>query len=431
MSCEVVAIPQAASALSGAAAAAAPAVAGLGLAYATFKVAQKLRSDYQSALQAYAARQAAHSEATRIWAQQNEMAMSIAVEKSLAVESTGESIAASQFVSASLQEVIQMAQTSELESFRLMAQELMRQLAGDTPPEALISAALKLRADLHTELNRAAAKGKAAPEIKQMFAAAKEQIQMVEAQEERAQLVQQLEKLEALPVEEHRVALQGLTVLSERTGKILQAQIAAEETRVQRREITSQAVALLQALSKVPDAPEAMEAVSQLEKLNAAFASAKNPTLKDLQAYLDKAQALFDACEARLKAAMTSAQVTDTVAEVLLEMGYSVSHVAEEGSEAYMVTLDDSTGMMVTMDRAGQLKTEMVAFTEAAREQDLESQEKVCSLVDEIFDGLRKRDIQVKEKFRKTMKHGKLKLVAKPQEATAPAAKALKERALT
>jgi len=436
MSCEVVSVTYytyqtiSVAVGAGAGAAVAPAAVGLGFAYGAVLAAQKLRADYQEALCELSRRQAELELNEKLWVAEHTHLAKAVLAMADTVSATGAGSAA-EFVGSGLQEIVRLSSEPRLESIRERAVSLIDQLKTHAKPEDFVKETIALTGELHTALNKLAAGGKIKPDVALMLTAIREEISAVRSEAERSPLVAQLEKLEALPPEESKVALQGIGNLKDRTGKILQTQIASEQTKLRRREIAAESVAMLQALSRVPDAAEASEAIKILEQISRAFATETAPSVSTLEGFLNKAKALFESCEARLQKAAASAYVADTVAETLMEMGYSVSPVPEEGAEACMIRLDQSTGMLVTMDAGGQLKTEMVAYDESSREPDMESQERVCSLVDDIFVALRKKDIQVKEKFRKTMKHGKLKLVEKPLQEAPQQESRPKERVLS
>src|SRR4051812_42782054 len=114
MSCEVVSVPQISVALGGGVGAAlAPAMVGLGLAYGTFLVVQKLRSDYGAALSELHMReaeanfpldQAAHKQAA--------MTATMQVKGDL-VSSTTAGVA-NEFISNAIAEIHRMAAREEL-----------------------------------------------------------------------------------------------------------------------------------------------------------------------------------------------------------------------------------------------------------------------------------------------------------------------------
>jgi hypothetical protein len=429
MSFEVVTFPQISTALTGTAIGLAPLIAGLGLAYGATKVVQKLRSDYEQSLAEFKKREMEVEH--RQQAAQTQYMQATAAAESLAAAMIAEGAQASQvFVAASLEEVMRVAQKSQLEEIQQKAQSLIDALRENPESEDIAKDAVRLTAELHNAVGQLSTKA-AAPVVLQLFQVARAEITTLEASEQREPLLQQLSRLESLAAEETGVAMQGLANLRERSTKLIHAQLASQSEREQRRELTGQAVAMLQALAKVPDAPENAEALRLLEQIGASYAAAEAPTVGALEGFLTQARALFDACTARLELAAKSAYITDAVADTLAELGYQVSHVPAEGTEGCLVSVDADTGMMVMVDKEGHLKTEMVAFNEQAMVPDTATQEKVCSLVDQVFEGLRKRDIQIKEKVRRNIKKDqKLKMVAKPEVETPVAEAKPKERAL-
>jgi hypothetical protein len=429
MSFEVISFPQIVVSFSGLAAGAAPIAAGLGLAYGAYKLSEKLKADYQIALSEFKMRQA---EAEHRQQEAHVMhAQAVAEATAQATAAGKEGVHTTEmFVAASLEEILRVATNPELAEIQAKAQELLDALYESKNAEELASEAVKLTAELHAAIGKLGATA-GEPAVKQLFAVAKAEIDSIQVAEQRQPLLEQLARLEALNTEERGVAMQGLSNLRERSGKLIQSQINSEMEREQRRETTAHAVAMLQAIAKVPDAPEKDEAVLLLEQIGTAYNAAHAPSISTLEGFLAKSKALFEACENRLEYAAKAAYITDSVAETLMELGYHVSHVPAEGQEGCLVTVSEDTGMMVTVDKEGQLKTEMVAFTEQATSPDAEAQEHVCSLVDKVFEGLRKRDIQIKEKVRKSIKKDqRLKIVEKPEVETPVAAAKPKERAI-
>lgn len=429
MSFEVISFPQVATAMSGAAIGLAPLIGGLGLAYGATKVVQKLKSDYEQALADFKKREA-EAEFQQQQAAVKYM-VATAEAESLAVAMASEGAQASQvFVAASLEEVMRSAQRSNLAEVQAKAQRLLDALRENPDSEDLAQEAVKLTAELHDAIAKLPAKD-AAPAVKQLFEVTRAEISTLEATGQKAPLLEQLSRLESLAVDEPGVAMQGLANLRERSTKLIHSQLEAQSEREQRREFTGQAVAMLQALAKVPDAAEKDEAVRLLEQISAAFGAGDPPSIAALEEFLAQAKALFETCTNRLELAAKSAYITDAVADTLSELGYQVSHVPQEGTQSCLVSVDQDTGMMVMVDKDGNLKTEMVAFNEQATIPDVATQEKICSLVDQVFDGLRNRDIQIKEKVRRNIKKDqRLKMVAKPEVETPVAENKPKERTL-
>ncbi len=429
MSFEVVSFPKIATAMSGFGIGIAPLIGGLGLAYAATKVVQKLHADYEAALADFKRREVEAQ--ARQHAAQVQYMQATADAESLATAMAAAGAEASQvFVAASLEQILLAAQQNEMAEIHAKAQALLNALKENPNSEDLAQAAVKLTAELHTAIGKLSTT-KATPAVKQLFDVARIEIGTLQTVEYRDSFLEQLTKLEALAVDETSVAMQGLANLRERSAKMIHAQIEAQAEKEQRRELTGQAVAMLQALSKMEDAPERKEAVAMLVAIGTLFSSGTAPSINDLQGYVNKAKALFDSCTNRLELAAKSAYITDAVADTLTELGYKVSHVPAEGNEGCLVSVAQDTGMMVMVDKEGNLKTEMVAFDNDATVPDDEMQEKVCSLVDQVFEGLRKRDIQIQEKIRRSFKKDqKLKVVEKPEVETPAAATKPKERAI-
>ncbi|MEA2552596.1 MAG: hypothetical protein QOJ65_772 [Fimbriimonadaceae bacterium] len=413
-------------------AAAGAATAGIGMAAAAYYTSKKLKADYQCALAEFSARATAASHERTAWSAKQEGKMARAAELAELVAGKSSAEASVVFLQASIAEALKWSDKPATADLHARAGELMDKLEAAEKPDELAEEVLKLTAELHARLSELAATEEHAPAIGEVFASVRAEIESIRGAE-KEDLLAQLSRLEELSAAEKSVALQGLDNVRMKATRLIEADLKRDRDRVRRRELAAESVAMLQAVSQVPNAPEAGEAMATLERISAAFAAPEPPTLVALESFHAKAKTLFDTCDTRLDLATRSAVVTDSVAETLMEMGYKVSQVPSENSTGCLVPVNESTGMVVSVDQAGQLRTEMVAFDQGAIHPDGATQDKVCSIVDDILAGLRKRDIEVKEKSRKMVKtHEAIRVVERPEEAQTPVGAAKpKERVVT
>lgn len=379
------------------------------------KAAQKLRADYQEALSEFDAR----AKAAQTQRQEREAEEDASMDRAdrlanlVAAQGVGTS---EDFVRASLQESVRLATRSGQQEFVQRAQALLRALQERQDAAELTDDAVKLANELHVTLSEMAATDERAPDLTDLFEVARAELDRVEAKGQREALIQQIERLEALPSSERKVALQGLANIRDRVARLAREQAKRGKERERRRDIVGQAVAMMQAVMKVEEAPERPEALKILDALAAALAGNQAPSIDALEGFLAKSRALFEACQSRLDNEAKAAVITDSVAETLLELGYAVSMVPDERRQSCLARMDESTGMLVHVDDAGMLRTEMVAFDPSAAQPDKEAHERVCSLVDDILDGLKRRDIKIREKSRKNFKPGEvLRVIDKPE----------------
>lgn len=242
----------------------------------------------------------------------------------------------------------------------------------------------------------------------------------------RMQFEEQLTKLESIGDQSSLVVQQGTENLKKRIRREISdqadRQVKEAQDRRHSRELVAEAFALIRAVIQASDDPnERNSASTLLTQLGSAFQAGAPPTTSELEALLSKARSLFAKCEKRMDESAAHAFVAESVKDVLLNMGYQVSEVPAEtanGDPGCMVSIDNDSGVVVSVAPDGRMLTEMVAFTAAGQEPDEEAEKKVCAVVDEILAGLRKRDIAMQDKSRKKLRPGhRLRMVKKkPQQ---------------
>jgi hypothetical protein len=226
----------------------------------------------------------------------------------------------------------------------------------------------------------------------------------------RSVLLTRLKEIEALS-QQPMTALQAVSVLRDRVrGEIRSAgEDALKEARnaTRMRELVGQISAHVQAVLRqdVLEAPKA-EAESLLKRVSVLVA-ATPVELAALEVLATEAQQLFVNTEQLIEEAAMASYLEDQVAQVLGGLGYRVTAATNGQSESKMVAvLDSGLGVQLNINGQGHLSGEMVAFSDATSDVNSQAQEKVCNLMDDIFDGLRRRNLVVREKKRKNLKSG-------------------------
>lgn len=231
-----------------------------------------------------------------------------------------------------------------------------------------------------------------------------------------AAIVARIQEARALGEREPKMALQALQLLRNRArGEIRRAALAAKTQKqhaARVRELVGLISANAQAVTRqtVLAQPRA-QAEAMLKRLSAIVA-ATPVELDELEALSASACALFSATEAALEDKALSQHLEDQVAQVLTGLGYRVSSAhGAQGAESKMVAvLDGHVGVQLNIGAGGHLQGEMVAFSPADADVEIAAQERVCDLMDAVFDGLRRRNLVVREKKRKNFKAGQDRL---------------------
>lgn len=241
----------------------------------------------------------------------------------------------------------------------------------------------------------------------------------------RAQLLAQLDQLQQLAVRQQVLARQGLQLLRQRVQREQYAQVEQRTTRQQQAEtqraLVTNCLARLRSVSNLPDAPEhTARAKVLLGRLADAFAGNSADIPATVHTLSQEADALYAACERYLKERLVSAYVGDQVSEVLVTLGYQVSHVETNTGTTQrelLTAVDADFGIEFQIQGNGRLTTEMVALSEDGARAGAAAQEKVCSLVDQVIGELRTRKLPIRERLRSSLTpNQQLRVVETPEE---------------
>lgn len=223
-------------------------------------------------------------------------------------------------------------------------------------------------------------------------------------------LLKRLDELEGLAATQSLTALQSLSILRDRIRSEIRGagESAAQEARdaAQMRELVGRISAHAQSVlgQNMLPAPR-LEAEKILKRLSG-LVGATPIELSKLQMLATEAQTLFETTEEALEEQAMATYLEDQVSQVLGGLGYRLT-TATNGAESKMVAvLDSGVGVQLNIDGRGNLSGEMVAFSESSADVNASAQEKVCNLMDDVFDGLRRRNLVVREKKRKNFKAG-------------------------
>jgi hypothetical protein len=234
-----------------------------------------------------------------------------------------------------------------------------------------------------------------------------------EAREVREELLEGLAKLKQVAVRQRAVAKQGLTLLRQRVYRELQAQAEIQQERLRqaeaRRRMAGELSAKLHALSRLTDLPTfAASAHRFLQRLADILATGGEEELENLTALGKDVDYLYDTCERTLRQHVVSDYISDQVSDVLASMGYQVRQVEREegGEQTFVANIDNTVAVEFHVGEEGRLGAEMVALNPEAATVDADAQEKVCSVVDQVIDGLKERHEGVRERFRTTLQPG-------------------------
>ena len=220
----------------------------------------------------------------------------------------------------------------------------------------------------------------------------------------------QFAQARALGEREPKMAWQALQLLQNRArGEIRRAteNVAKQREYAARvRELVGHTSAHAQSVLKqtVLPAPRA-QAEAMLKSLSALVA-ATPVELGALEKLALDAKALFEQTEKALEDRAMAQHLEDQVGQVLAGLGYRVTSArgAEADESKIVAVLDGSLGVQLNIGEGGALSGEMVAFSEDSADVEIAAQERVCDLMDAIFDGLRRRNMVVREKKRKNLK---------------------------
>lgn len=285
----------------------------------------------------------------------------------------------------------------------------------------------KLAAQVSQSLGKRVAGGKDAAALRAVlseeFAALEADVRasiLGEAKHQKAMaaLVERLQEARALSEREPKMAWQALQLLQNRArGEIRRTVEAAKKQKehaARVRELVGLISANAQAVVRQTVLSEPRARAEAMLKRLSAIVAATPVELDELEGLSDAACALFSETEVALEDKALAQHLEDQVAQVLSGLGYRVSSAQGSQSaeaEAQMVAvLDGQVGVRMNIGAGGQLEGEMVAFSEADADVEIAAQERVCDLMDAVFDGLRRRNLVVREKKRKNFKPGQDRL---------------------
>lgn len=252
----------------------------------------------------------------------------------------------------------------------------------------------------------------------------------------KAQLNEKLDLVASMGVRQTSMASQGLQLLRQRIRRELyhqaeqrfQKQHHAAELRL----LTHDMLAKLHAVARQTHLPEfSNKAYTMLHRFSELLGEWQDDDSAPIKLLSEDVTALFHACERALADEETALYVRDQVTEVLTSMGYEVTPLPAEGDKNLhrcLAPVEGSIGVEFHFDGTGHLGAQMVAFEDAALPDAAEAEEKVCALVDEVFDALRKRQCYIRERFRVTQESGaQIPVVHLPEAAPAVKQKAAKK----
>ena len=150
--------------------------------------------------------------------------------------------------------------------------------------------------------------------------------------------------------------------------------------------------------------------------------------LKPLEKLAREADTLFEVTAEQLRQTALKIYLQDQVAEVFTQLGYRVTTAqASTGAGAttsVLAALDGGRGVEVRLDGDGNMVSELVALKSSATQIEPHAQEKVCDLMDEVFEALRSRGCGVREKKRRHFKRGQreLRVVEESRQQSSPQA---------
>ena len=227
-----------------------------------------------------------------------------------------------------------------------------------------------------------------------------------------AQAQERMDELVRLGDGQPAMALQSLNMLRDRLRSEMRGAARAAHGRAESaariREVVGDISAHAQAVLRQQEleAPR-LEASALLRRLSAVVANPESD-LTALEGLAEEARNLLTETERALDEMAMAQYIEDQVASVLGSMGYRVTRTThgESGAEAeaqgdMVAILDSGIGVKLHVDQKGGLSGEMVAFSAGAAEVNAYDEERVCSLMDKVYEGLRGRNLEVREKKRK------------------------------
>lgn len=227
----------------------------------------------------------------------------------------------------------------------------------------------------------------------------------------RAQLLAQCEALQAAFTRQPAFARQGLSQLHQRVNRELreQATHCQQQARQaeERRALVSDIFAKLQAISRQQRLPIlAEQSDALLKQLSDILVNTPEDEMARLHGLAEQASTLYASCEQALHGQLASAIISEQVTAVLLGMGYQVTQLPAQqagNAPALLTACDEQIGIRIHIDDNGRLSTEMVALNEQSAKATAIAEDQVCQVVDQMLEELRARQVQVRERYRRSL----------------------------
>ncbi len=208
------------------------------------------------------------------------------------------------------------------------------------------------------------------------------------------------------------MAVQGLQLLGERARSEIKRATGEDAARLQNaaraRELAGHISANARAVLNQTVLEEPRREANEMLKRLSALVAATPVELQTLEGLAEQSDALFARTQEALDERAMQTFLEDQVQQVLAGLGYRVSSATN--SPELVAVLDAGTGVQLHIDGKGALEGKMVALSDGTREVSSREQERVCDLMDAVFDGLRRRNLVVREKKRRNFKAGKEEL---------------------
>ncbi|MHB0938307.1 MAG: hypothetical protein ACYC6A_18090 [Armatimonadota bacterium] len=406
----------------GVGAAAAGAVAG---AYVAYRMIDQLQKDFQAGLEEFKEREAAevsHLESQQQEQQETSTRTAALVER---MDVAGVLDANQTFLLHRLSQLAETVAPLENAALREQCEQLRAEIArGEQPLETQLEMLRRLAEDVSAAVLPTTSAYEAQfdaihDEIRSPLLASPQLAGL------RKELQDQLVSLKKVGIRQRAMAKQGLSLLRQRVYREMQQQAELQQARQleaeARRLLVGVISAKLHALSRLTDLPAfAVPARRMQQKLAGIIATGGESELDELAALGRETDYLFETCERTLQQHLVTEYISDQISDVLVSLGYQVQSVEEEGGERLIANIDNAVGIQFNVAEEGKLGAEMVALNAEAAAHGQESQEKICSIIDQVFAGLKGKDLPLRERFRSKLKPGEqLKVVeTSAEEAT-------------
>jgi hypothetical protein len=382
---------------------------GTGVASIAIAAANQLQSDYQKAKAEMAAQAARVAAENLQWATEAAQ-RGRAASDLMARFAQPEGDAAALYTRNRLAQLAKRAESAGAADLAKEAELLLEEAGKD--PASVLDRLFRLAEAVDLAMTqRAKAAPNSAPTAEALFDAFDDELEPLTFGEKKAksQCEDQSRRLRQMASTNPAMAIQGLELLRAKVRRLARESLIEAETqrkeRGRRLELVGEIVSRLRAVASCGAAPtESRAAEEAMKSFSAYLARPGGGSVRDLEGFLQKAEALFKQCQERLDLAVSAAIVQDIVSSALLERGYKISAVPSEAEASGLVSLDQNLGLTFEIDRDGQIRTEAVALNPESAEPDSASEERVCALVDEIYASLRNKGVAVKERGRRRRK---------------------------